>query len=203
MRHLLSVAGDEFVTRGFAEASVSRIARDAGVSKKTIYARFPTKDALLFAVLEDFISGARDAVLDGMPTMAGEPAQVLTRFGMRLARDWTTPRVVAMYRLIINEVVRFPQLAEIFTSTVELIRSTLTDYLREQATAGTLAITDPEAACRQFGMLAYGELRERTMLGEAITEERLTATVQRAVQLFLHGYAVGAPRQPSPVPGRA
>src|ERR1051326_2335086 len=120
MRHLLSVAGDEFATRGFAEASVSRIARDAGVSKKTIYARFPTKDALLFAVLEDYISRARDAVLDGMPTLAGEPAQVLTRFGMRIARDWTTPRVVAMYRLIINEVVRFPQLAEIFTSTVEL-----------------------------------------------------------------------------------
>jgi hypothetical protein len=51
-------------------------------------------------------------------------------------------------------------------------------------------------------MLAYGELRERTMLGETITEERLTATVERAVQLFLHGYAVRAPRQPSPAPDR-
>ncbi|MEV6796539.1 TetR/AcrR family transcriptional regulator [Streptomyces sp. NPDC051320] len=197
-RHLLSVAGAEFVTRGFAEASVSRIARDAGMSKKTIYARFPTKDALLLAVLEDYISGAREAVLDGMPTMTGEPAQVLTRYGMQIARDWTSPRVVAMYRLIISEVVRFPQLAEIFTSTTEVIRSTLTTYLREQATAGTVAITDPEAASRQFGMLAYGELRERTMLGETITEERLTATVERAVTLFLNGYAVGAPRQPSP-----
>ena len=198
MQHLLAVAGDEFVTRGFAEASISRIARTAGVSKTTIYARFPTKDALLLAVIEDRISRAREAVLDGMPTMTGEPAQVLTRFGMRLARDWTTPRVVAIYRLIISEVVRFPQLAKIFTSTTEVIRSTLTNYLREQAAAGTLAITDPEAAGRQFGMLAYAELRERTMLGETITEERLTATVERAVQLFLHGYAVGVSRQPSP-----
>lgn len=189
MRHLLSVAGDEFVTRGFAEASVSRIARDAGVSKKTIYARFPTKDVLLLAVVEDLVVRVRNAALDGMTTMTGEPAQALTRFGMQIARGWTTPRDVAIYRLIISEVVRFPQLAEIFTSTMELIRATLTDYLREQATAGTLAITDPEAACRQFGMLAYGELRERAMLGETVTEERLTATVQRAVQLFLHGYA--------------
>lgn len=195
MRHLLSVAGDEFVTRGFAEASVSRIARDAGVSKKTIYARFPTKDALLFAVVEDLVIRTRNAAVDGgMTTMTGEPAQALTQFGMRIARGWTTPRDVAIYRLIISEVVRFPQLAEIFISAMEVIRSTLTNYLREQAAAGTLAITDPEAACRQFGMLAYGELRERTMLGETITEERLTATVERAVQLFLHGYAVGAPR---------
>jgi AcrR family transcriptional regulator len=200
MRHLISVAGDEFVTRGFADASISRIARDAGVSKKTIYARFPTKDALLFAVVEDLVIRTRNAALDGMPTMTGEPAQALTRFGMQIARGWTTPRDVAIYRLIISEVVRFPQLAGIFTSTMEVIRSTLTNYLREQAAAGTLAITDPEAACRQFGMLAYGELRERALLGETITDERLTATVDRAVSLFLGGYAPGAPRKPSPAP---
>jgi AcrR family transcriptional regulator len=47
MRHLISVAGDEFVAQGFSEASVSRIAKNAGVSKKTIYARFPNKEALL------------------------------------------------------------------------------------------------------------------------------------------------------------
>jgi hypothetical protein len=85
---------------------------------------------------------------------------------------------------------------------MEVIRSSLANYLREQAAAGTLAITEPEAACRQFGMLAYGELRERALLGEPITDERLTATVDRAVTLFLDGYAVGAPRQPSPASDR-
>jgi TetR/AcrR family transcriptional regulator, mexJK operon transcriptional repressor len=196
MRHLISVASDEFVTRGFSEASVSRIARDAGMSKKTIYARFPNKDALLVAVVEDLATRAREAVLDGMTTMTGEPTQVLTRFGMRTARDWTSPREVAIYRLIISEVGRFPQLAEIFTATIEVMRSTLATYLREQVDAGTLAITDPEAACRQFGMLAHGELRERTMLGEKVSERMIAATVGHAVTLFLDGYAVGAPQRP-------
>jgi TetR/AcrR family transcriptional repressor of mexJK operon len=196
MRHLISVASDEFVARGFSEASVSRIARDAGVSKKTIYARFPNKDALLVAVIEDLATRAREAVLEGMTTMTGEPTQVLTRFGMRIARDWTSPRAVAIYRLILSEVGRFPQLAEIFTTTMEVIRSTLATYLRDQADAGTLAITDPDAACRQFGMLAYGELRERTMLGETVTEEMIAATVGHAVTLFLDGYAVSAPQRP-------
>jgi TetR/AcrR family transcriptional repressor of mexJK operon len=121
---------------------------------------------------------------------------VLTRFGMQIARDWTSARVVAIYRLIISEAGRFPQLAKIFTMTMELMRATLATYLREQAGAGTLAISDPEAACRQFGMFAYGELREHTLLGETVTEETIAATVDRAVTLFLDGYAVGAPQQP-------
>lgn len=195
MRHLISVAGDEFAARGFSEASISRIARDAGVSKKTIYARFPGKDALFVAVVEDLATRAHAAVLDGMTTMAGPPEQVLTRFGTHIARDWTSPHVVAIYRLIICEVGRFPRLGEIFTTTMEVMRSTLAGYLQQEADAGTLAIADPVAAARQFGMLAYGELRERTLLGETVTEKAIAATVGRAVALFLAGHAVDKPRR--------
>lgn len=195
MRRLIAIAGDEFVAQGFSKASISRIAQEAGVSKKTIYARFPSKDALFLAVIEGLITGARDDVLDGMPTMRGAPEQVLTRFGMRIARDFTSPRVVAIYRLIVSEADRFPQLGEIFTTTMEIMRSTLATYLRQEVDAGNLAIADPVAASRQFGMLAYGELRERTLLGETVTEAMITATVGRAVALFLAGYAVVKRRQ--------
>ena len=195
MRQLICVAGDEFVARGFSKASISRIAREAGVSKKTIYARFPSKDALFVAVVEELATQAREAVLDGMTSLTGAPEQVLTRFGTRIARDWTTPYVVAIYRLIISEVGRFPQLGEIFKTTMEVMRSTLATYLRQEADAGTLAIADPVVASRQFGMLAYGELRERTLLGETVSEEMITAAVRRAVALFLAGYAVAVPRR--------
>ncbi|MEO8620654.1 MAG: TetR/AcrR family transcriptional regulator, partial [bacterium] len=130
MRHLISVAGGEFVAQGFSKASISRIALDAGVSKKTIYARFPSKDELFVAVVEELAVRAREAVLDGLPTMMGAPEQVLTRFGTRIAQDWTSPYVAAIYRLIICEVSRFPQLGEIFTATMEVMRSTLATYLR-------------------------------------------------------------------------
>lgn len=195
MRHVISVAGSEFVAHGFSQASISRIARNAAVSKKTIYARFPTKDALFVAVVEELVIRARESLLDGSTTLTGAPEQVLTRFGMRIARDFTSPFVVAIYRLIISEVGRFPQLGAIFTTTMEVMRSTLATYLRQQADAETLAIADPVAASRQFGMLAYGELRERTLLGETVTEEMITATVGRAVAVFLTGYAVAIPRK--------
>ena len=194
MSHILGVAGNEFIARRFSEASISRIARDAGVPKKTIYCRFASKDALFIAVVHDPAVRSRDAVLDGLPAMSGAPEQVLTRFGMRIAHDWTSPRVVALYRLIISEVGRFPQLGEIFTRTMALMRSTLATYLCQQTDLGTLAVSDPAAASRRFGMLAYGELRERTLLGETVTVEKIAAIVSRAVALFLAGYVVGTDR---------
>ena len=190
MRHLMSVACDEFVAQGFSEANIARIARDAGVSKKTIYARFPNKDALLVAVIEDIATRACSAVQDGTIPITGEPAQVLTEFGMKMARDWTSPRGVAIYRLVVGEIDRLPRLAQILAETIAVMRATLETYLRGQVDAGKLDIPDAEAACHQFRMLTYGELRERMLIGETITEETITTTIERAVTLFLDGYAV-------------
>ena len=106
---------------------------------------------------------------------------------MRIAHDWTSPRVVALYRLITSEVGRIPQHGEIFKHTMEPMRSTLATYFRRQTDVGAFAVADAEAASRQFGMLAYGELRERSLLGETVTEEMITAIVRRAVALFLAG----------------
>ncbi len=61
---------------------------------------------------------------------------------------------------------------------------------------------DPKAGCRgerctsqldshsNVRELAYGELRERTRLGETVTEQTIAAIVGRAVALFLAGHAV-------------
>ena len=118
---------------------------------------------------------------------------------MRIAHDWTSPRVVALYRLITSEVGRFPQLGEIFKQTMEPMRWTLATYFRRQTDVGAFAVADAEAASRQFGTLAYDELREWTLLGETvtgemITGEMITAIVRRAVALFLTGDAVGTDR---------
>jgi hypothetical protein len=67
--------------------------------------------------------------------------------------------------------------------------ATLADYLREQTARGALAVPDPDAAARQFGMLAYGEVRERALLGEDVSKQTVDAVVARAVRVFLRGYS--------------
>lgn len=95
LRHILGVASAEFVKHGYADANVSRIARDAGVSKKTIYARYLCKDDLLVAVVNDLATRSYERVIAAMTASAGDPEHVLTGFGSQAAQNWVSPEAVA------------------------------------------------------------------------------------------------------------
>src|ERR1700743_336175 len=49
---LLDVATEVFLEQGFKGASMSEIARRAGASKQTLYARYPSKAALFAGLVE-------------------------------------------------------------------------------------------------------------------------------------------------------
>src|SRR5476651_645056 len=49
--HLLEVATDNFIRLGFNATTLDRIAAEAGVAKRTIYARYPDKLALFFVIM--------------------------------------------------------------------------------------------------------------------------------------------------------
>ncbi len=50
-RRILETARDQYLQRGFSAVTTDETARAAGVSKKTLYQHFPSKDELLTAVV--------------------------------------------------------------------------------------------------------------------------------------------------------
>src|ERR687894_330345 len=52
-RAILDAAAELFLAQGFASVSMDAVARRAGVSKATLYAHFPGKDALFAAVVAE------------------------------------------------------------------------------------------------------------------------------------------------------
>jgi AcrR family transcriptional regulator len=187
--HLLSVAATEFIAHGFSKANVMRIARAAGVSNKTIYARYPSKEALLLAVVAEMANVSLVRLTADMAANEGDPERVLLAFALRIAEEWTRPREVGLYRLILSEAHRFPVLADIFEQQMARMRSPLEDYLREQAHQGVFTIPDVKGAARQFGLLVYAEARERALLGEVQSSEQVEAIARRGVRLFVAGYS--------------
>jgi AcrR family transcriptional regulator len=72
-RRLLSAARVEFAERGYAAATVIRIAERADVSVQTLYSNWGNKRNLLRAVMESSVTGD-----DDLPLVAGQPPAILT-----------------------------------------------------------------------------------------------------------------------------
>jgi len=59
---ILKSAARVFATQGFDRASMSELARDCGISKANIYHYYDSKDAILYDILESYLSGLRDRI---------------------------------------------------------------------------------------------------------------------------------------------
>ncbi len=106
---ILDAAGKVFLERGFSGASVDEIAEVACAGKPTIYARFPSKEALFTAVIErlvrrntshDAISYAGATIVDRLDALA---AVILDRV--------LTPETIGLIRVAMAEARRFPDIA--------------------------------------------------------------------------------------------
>ena len=61
-RRLLAVARDQYMRLGFSAVTMHETAAAAGVSKKTLYQHFPSKDELLLAVTREHVESMHAAL---------------------------------------------------------------------------------------------------------------------------------------------
>ncbi|MFV0384895.1 TetR/AcrR family transcriptional regulator [Paracoccus sp. (in: a-proteobacteria)] len=73
---LLLTAARVFATQGMDKASMSQIASEAGVSKSLLYHYYPSKDALIFAIIHTHLEEL-DQVLERATDPGQRPAQRL------------------------------------------------------------------------------------------------------------------------------
>ncbi|MEV4421831.1 TetR family transcriptional regulator [Patulibacter sp. NPDC049589] len=67
-----------FCERGFDKVRVSEVAAEAGVSEKTVFNYFPTKESLVFDREDDVVEGVRKALTDRGPDES--PTQAMVAF---------------------------------------------------------------------------------------------------------------------------
>ena len=196
---LIEAAEKVFVELGYGAASVDDIAKRAGMSKKTLYQLFETKGSLFAAVI-----AARRAALKEMieAECCGDdqsPDQVLRKFLGQVARFVLARRQAALYRLVIAESQRAPELAcAFYREGPSKARFALTQWLETQSQRGLLAVPDPDSAASMLFSMVVGEPQMRLLIGdmhepeEAAIDER----VDQAVRLFLDGAMPRPPLNP-------
>ena len=75
---ILSAAAKVFATEGFDRASMTQLARECGISKANIYHYYDGKDAILFDILDSYLSALRDRVV-GIDVAGLDPEARLLR----------------------------------------------------------------------------------------------------------------------------
>ena len=105
---LLTIAAEVFVELGFAGTSMGEIARRAGASKNTIYARYSTKSELFSAVMRFRVDRLLPRFTDILLTDGGLETTLQT-FGEGLLEVMLDPRSMAFRRRMISEAVSFPR----------------------------------------------------------------------------------------------
>jgi AcrR family transcriptional regulator len=183
-----------FLERGFMETSMDAIARRAAVSKATLYAYFPTKEAL-FASL---IKAECEAVDDGfvMPDLAMGLREALRAFAMRYVAIYMDGNAAAFFRVIAAENGRFPDLCALFVKSGP--RKAVTrcgELLTTARENGLLEFEDAEMAAMQFLTLVRGDLPIYSALGVRLRFSDSVETVLDAgIEIFLRAYGKASPQ---------
>lgn len=147
---ILDGARRAFLAHGFAAASTNTIAAEAGVSKQTLYAYYPSKDALLMAVLtRDF--GLLHLPDFPRPGTAGELHQILTQVARAVTTHLLTADAISLLRIIVGEVYRQPGLRRKF---LEALPGNLLGKVRglfaDAHARGLVQAPHPELVARLF-----------------------------------------------------
>lgn len=161
---ILAAAERAFLAAGFGAVTMDAIAREAGVSKATVYAHFHGKEELFGAV----VAHLTERRFHGFSVEALDPhdiAESLTTIAARFLDLVLSPEAIALNRIIIGEVTRFPVLGQVFWAAgPERTREQIETFLRRAADSGSLAVSDARLGAEQFIALARGEIHLRSLL---------------------------------------
>ncbi|GAA2410026.1 TetR/AcrR family transcriptional regulator [Actinomadura vinacea] len=186
-QRLREAALEVFSERGFDGATMEQIARAAGISKRTLYAKYPDKRELFAKVLPWAMSTLNwdEPRLDDAG--ADLPAALLAIARTAVARA-VDPQVARLTRIAMGEAHHFPEFAEAAHSMTWSPRlRSVVEVLERHALAGTVVVDDPELAAEQFLAMVSGFPAMLAAFGLRRDPDDEERHLEHAVALFLDG----------------
>ncbi|NUP09757.1 MAG: TetR/AcrR family transcriptional regulator [Polyangiaceae bacterium] len=150
-RQITEAAQRLFLDHGVAATSMDAIATTAGVSKRTLYAHYPSKEQLLQSVLEGLIAKTLDrlALVDEHASDLPSLRRALVAVAEQVLVTLLDRDYIGLARVVIAEAARLPELGATFRRTIpERVIAGVADLLRHAKNRGLVSFSDDEAAAR-------------------------------------------------------
>ncbi|GHE20191.1 TetR/AcrR family transcriptional regulator [Halomonas urumqiensis] len=187
---MMDAAACLFFQHGLDGVTMEAVAREAGVSKVTVYGHFSTKEALFGSVIRRETEKMRQG-LECLPDTTEGLRQSLIDIGMGITRFLMQPHVLAVERVIAMQGEQHPKLVRAF---FEAGPWATCQWLQEQLCAledaGLIRLPDAAQAADQLCSMWQGMLVKemRMAVRPPPSDEELHRQVSAAVELFIEGY---------------
>jgi AcrR family transcriptional regulator len=182
---ILEAARKVFMEVGFGDASMDNIANVAKVSKQTVYNHFGSKEELFEAMIRYWVD--QKLVVFNETAKQGKPEDTLRTIAHQFLDHDNAEQRVSMYRILMGESPRFPELGDIFYKAgPAVVRRFLADYLADQHKRGILRVENPVLASEQFfGMLNGCQFKAQLGIEPLPNKQAVDAYIDHAVMLMM------------------
>lgn len=189
---ILSAARVQFLEQGFSDTSMDAIARAAGVSKATLYAYFPSKEALFSHLVQ--VECREKCIRLPSPDLDNGVVPALEVLCRHFVTHFLTKESAAFFQTVSSERWRFPELCHLyFNSGKKIVLDFVAAYLDEAKARGLLAFDDANLAADQLLNLVLSDLPFRVALGlDLRSEEEAEKMMNAGIAVFLKAYGTPA-----------
>ncbi len=188
---ILSAAQRLFFSGDPRALRMERIAREAGVSKATLYAHFRNLRALLRAVIQGH-RATMTAALDRLPQSTADVRSSLVEFGEALLEFLTGTEAIALQRMLAAEPALRRQLGPLtYREGPEVMRAKVARILTAAEARGDLRPHDSLLAAEQLLGMWLGMINVGLLIGgrQRPTQRERQRVVREAVEVLLRAYA--------------
>jgi AcrR family transcriptional regulator len=193
---ILQAAFDVFTEKGFHGARMLDVASRARASKATLYARYPSKEALFEALMAWSTRQGTDALDAIAADETLDPLTALHRLAAQLLALMLQPKKLALFRIAVAEGNRLSPVGRTYSAFtrdhgMERVRAIVARLLKQ----GLIEIDDRAEFGHSFIGLLQGELFMRALLGTIPSpgREEIDRHAKRAVTRLMRAYAPSGP----------
>jgi AcrR family transcriptional regulator len=189
---ILQAAFDVFSEQGFHGARMLDVASRARASKATLYARYPSKEALFEALMAWSTRQGTEALDAIAADQTLDPLAALHRFAAHLLALMLQPKKLALFRIAVAEGDRLSAVGRTYSAFtrdhgIERVRAIVARLVKQ----GLIEIDDRAEFGHSFIGLLQGELFSRALLGTIPSpgREEIDRHAMRAVTRLMRAYA--------------
>lgn len=188
---ILAAAADQFRAHGYEASSVDSIAAAAGVSKRTVYNHFPSKEELFAeTIVQLFQSGAGEEELPYRSEL-GLREQLSELLALKL-QTLEDPAFLALARVAVGEAIHAPERAQPVFARLGEREEGVTAWVRAAQADGRLKPGDPvfAATLLQGQIKTFAFWPQVTMGAAPLAPEAQRQLIDASVAMFLSWFAV-------------